>query len=201
LPATSLIAIGASAGGVESLQAFMRYLPADLDAAVVVVLHLPPGARSLLAGILGRAGGLPASDVHDGEEIEPGRIYVAPPDRHVLVEDQSFRLASGPTENAARPAIDPLFRSVAAAYGDRAIGVVLSGSLDDGTAGLADIKRHGGVAMVEDPATASHPSMPRSAIDHVDVDVVGDCQTLALRAAAVVTDWQSKNGAEDRQTS
>jgi two-component system chemotaxis response regulator CheB len=157
-----------------------------LEAAVAVVLYVSARGTSLLADILRRARALPAGEAGDGESIEPGRIYTARPDRHLLVERSRFRLAMGPPEHSARPAVDPLFRSAAEAFGPRTIGVVLSGSLADGTAGLAAIKDHGGWAMAEDPRLASLPGMPASAVEHVAVDVVGSCEELADRAALLV---------------
>jgi two-component system chemotaxis response regulator CheB len=168
----AVIAIGASAGGVEALQAVVRGLPVDLDAAVFVVLHLPPYAKSRLPDVLNRIGGLPAAFVEDGESIAPGRIYVAPPDRHLLVRSGRLELSKGPRENHSRPAIDPLFRSAARAYGARAIGVILSGALYDGSAGLMAIKARGGLAIVQDPAEAIAAGMPLSALRLVDVDNV-----------------------------
>lgn len=166
-----IITIGASAGGVEALQVALRGLPADLPAAVFVAMHLSPDSPGLLPAILTRAGALPASSPIDGAVIEPGRIYVAPSDHHMLIETTGrIRLSRGPKENHFRPAIDPLFRSAAHAFGPRVIGVVLTGALDDGTAGLWAIKRHGGVAMVQDPDEALVSSMPLSALRFVDVD-------------------------------
>jgi two-component system chemotaxis response regulator CheB len=191
MPTRSLIAIGASAGGVESLQRFVSVLPAGLDAAVAVVLHLAPKGPSVLANILSRAGVLAAAEAQDGEPVEPGRIYTARPDRHLLVEHGRFRLVVGGALHGVRPAVDPLFRSVADVYGPRAIGVILSGTLADGTEGLGAIKAHGGWAMVEDPQQASHPGMPVSALEHVDVDLVGSCEELAQRAVILVETWQA----------
>src|SRR5207247_10577502 len=127
--------IGASAGGVPALQELVRRLPADLNASIFVVLHLSPWHKSHLAEILSRAGPLPAEDAMSGAPIERGRIYVAPPNVHLLVESRYLQLWHGPKENLHRPAINPLFRSAAVAYGSRVVGVVLSGSQDDGTAG------------------------------------------------------------------
>jgi two-component system chemotaxis response regulator CheB len=185
--ATGIVAIGASAGGVESLRRLVRDLPRDLPAAVTVVLHLSANSRSLLAGILGRASLLPARQATDHCSLEDGQIYVAAPDHHLLVEDHELRVTRGPTENGVRPAVDPLFRSAAAAFGPRTVGVVLSGSLDDGTAGLFEIKRRGGWAMVQDPKEALYPAMPASAIDHVAVDVVADSGTLGAHIVSALT--------------
>src|SRR5688572_7890037 len=143
-----IVAIGASAGGIEALREVTRRLPADLQAAVFVVLHLPRDVRSSLPEILSRSGPLPAAHARDGEPVEKGRIYVAPPDRHLLLDDGRVRLTAGPSHNQLRPAVDPLFGSAARAHGSRVVGVVLSGALDDGTAGLASIKRRGGIAIV-----------------------------------------------------
>jgi two-component system chemotaxis response regulator CheB len=166
-----IVAIGGSAGAFSVLREIAAALPADLPAAVLVVIHVGPGP-TILPTILNESGPLPAKFAQDGEPIEKGRIYVAPADRHLLVEDGLMAVRHGPRENSSRPAIDPLFRSVAAARGPRAIGVVLSGALSDGAAGLVAIKRCGGIAVVQDPADADHPSMPQSAIDAADVDYI-----------------------------
>jgi two-component system, chemotaxis family, protein-glutamate methylesterase/glutaminase len=173
-----IIVIGASAGGVEAISAIAAELPADLRAAVFVVLHLSRG-RSVLPEILTRAGRLPAVHPSNGDLVHYGRIYVAPPDHHLTLEDDHIRLLHGPTENGVRPAVDPLFRSAARVYGSRAAGVVLTGSLDDGTAGLAAIKEAGGVTIVQDPAEAFAPSMPRSAIDLVGVEHILPVRKIA----------------------
>jgi two-component system chemotaxis response regulator CheB len=167
-----LIVIGASAGGVEALTDVVRHLPADIDAAVFVTIHFPPTSASALPRILSRAGKLAATHAVDGQSIERGTIYLAPPDNHLLIFRDHVRLYRGPRENGNRPAIDPMFRSAALAYGPRVIGVVLTGSLDDGTSGLLAIKRRGGVAIAQDPEDAMFPSMPQSAIEHVAVDHV-----------------------------
>ena len=174
-----LIAIGASAGGVEALRSLAAALPADLPVALAIVLHLPTSGRSVLPGILDRAGPLPCSAARDGETLAPGRIFVAPPDHHLLVTDGVLRLDRSPPEHGNRPAIDLLFASVAKAYGPRAIGVILTGTLHDGTAGLASIKAAGGVAIVQDPAEAMYPGMPASAIERVAVDHVVRLDALA----------------------
>src|SRR4051812_7572330 len=165
-----IVVVGASAGGMQALEAMAAGLPPDLNAAVFVVWHLAPGVRSMLPIVLSRASGLPAAYPKDGDPIEPGRIYVAPNDHHLLLERGYVRVAKGPKENRFRPAIDPLFRSAAYVYSTRVTGVVLSGALDDGTAGLWAIKMRGGTAVVQDPAEAVHRSMPLSALDNVTID-------------------------------
>lgn len=177
-----IVVIGASAGGVEALMALVHALPEDLPASVFIVQHVSAGAISSMPAILTRAGRLPAGHAIDGERIQPGRIYIAPPDRHLLVHHGYVRVVRGPRENHSRPAIDPLFRSAALAYTGRVIGVVLTGALDDGSAGLATIKRLGGIAMVQDPEEALVRSMPEHALAMVDVDyclgVVAIAQTI-----------------------
>lgn len=167
-----IVVIGASAGGVEALMHLVSALPADFPAAVFVTLHVPPGAPSALPGILSREGPLPAANPRDGEPIEPGRIYVAPPDHHMLVKPGCVRLSRGPRENSARPAVDPMFRTAARAYGGRVVAVVLTGTLDDGTAGMMVVKGLGGTAVVQDPEDAPFPGMPASVLQHVPVDHV-----------------------------
>jgi len=162
-------------------------LPHDLPAAVTVVLHLSPNSRSLLAPILERAGRLPACQATDHCELRDGRIYVAAPDHHLLIEAHELRVTRGPTENGTRPAVDPLFRSAAAVFGSRTVGVLLSGSLDDGTAGMFEIKRRGGFTMVQDPKEALYPGMPASAIERVAVDLVADAGMLGVRIPDALT--------------
>jgi two-component system chemotaxis response regulator CheB len=164
------IAIGASAGGVEALQDVVSRLPADLPAPVFVVLHISPFVASSLPAILSKAGPLTAVHPQDGAKIEDGCIYVAPPDHHLLIENGSVAVRMGPKENRFRPSIDALFRSAAYIYGSKAIGVILSGALDDGTSGLWSIKRLGGVSIVQEPNQARFESMPLSALNYVEVD-------------------------------
>jgi len=165
-----IVVIGASAGGVEALGALVRALPAELPAAVFVVLHVLASGTSVLPTILSRAGALPAAVPFDGEAIERGQIYVAPPDHHMLVKQSCVRITRGPRENGHRPAIDPLFRSAARAYGPRVIGVILSGLLDDGAAGLRFVKERGGMAVIQDPEDALYPGMPLSAAAITELD-------------------------------
>lgn len=167
-----VIVVGASAGGVEALTRLVSSFPADLPAAIFLVLHIPAQSPSHLPHILNRAGLLRALHPADEEAIQHGRIYVAPPDHHLLVEEGIVRIVRGPKEKRHRPAIDPLFRSAARSYGSRVAGVILTGSLDDGTAGLLAIKRRGGVAIVQDPHDTLFSSMSLSAIAHVEVDHV-----------------------------
>jgi len=159
-----LVVIGASAGGVEALREICAGFPADLDAAVLVVMHTSAHSGGLLANILNRAGPLTALNPVDGERIEKRKIYVAPPNQHMLIEDAHLRLIGGPRENRHRPAIDPTFRSSAVSYGARVIGIVLTGALDDGTSGAMVICAHGGAVIVQDPNTAMYRSMPESAL-------------------------------------
>jgi two-component system chemotaxis response regulator CheB len=167
-----LIVVGASAGGVQALQRLVAELPPELPAAVLVVLHMMSSANSVLDQILDRAGPLPVTPARDGERVERGHVYVAPPDRHLLLRGPYVHLSPGPRENGHRPAIDPLFRSAARAFGPRAVGVILSGNLDDGTDGLRLIGERGGATVVQDPDDAAYSGMPRSAIEYVGPDAV-----------------------------
>jgi two-component system, chemotaxis family, protein-glutamate methylesterase/glutaminase len=168
----ALIVVGASAGGIEALTALVRGLDPRMPAAICVVVHIPSFSYSVLPNILRRAGQLPAVHAEHGMPLEAGCIYVAPPDHHLLVVDGRLHLSRQPRENSHRPAIDPLFRSAARAFGRRAAGVVLSGALDDGTLGLVRLKQRGAVALVQDPRDAAFESMPRSALEYVDADYV-----------------------------
>jgi two-component system chemotaxis response regulator CheB len=165
-----IIVIGASAGGLKAFEILVSQLPSNFPAAVFIVWHISPDYPSLLPEILARSTPLRVKHSSGKEPIRPGHIYVAPPDYHMLVEWGNVRLSRGPKENRFRPAIDVLFRSAARSYGERVIGVVLSGSLDDGAAGLYAIKERGGIAVVQDPFDALHSSMPKAALQAVDVD-------------------------------
>ena len=177
-----VIAIGASAGAFRVLMDLAARLPADLPAAVLIVLHI--GSHpSDLPELLTARGRIPAVHPYSGQALRPGMIYVAPPDHHILLHDDAIQLSRGPREHHARPAIDPLFRSVAIACGPRAIGVVLSGRLDDGTAGAQAIKQCGGIVVVQDPDDSEQPSMPASVLENVEVD---HCVPQALLADTLI---------------
>jgi two-component system chemotaxis response regulator CheB len=164
------VAIGTSSGGLSALRRIVADLPADYPGAVFVVQHLSPGSPSQLPALLSGSGALPAVAARDGMPIEPGHIHVAPPDHHLLVERERLRVTRGPRENRHRPAIDPLFRSLAWSFGPRAVGVVLTGNLDDGTAGLWAVSSCGGTTVVQDPDNAEYPQMPANALLHNRVD-------------------------------
>jgi two-component system, chemotaxis family, protein-glutamate methylesterase/glutaminase len=165
-----IVVIGASTGGIDALREILRGLSPDLNASVFVVQHSGADAPGILHLILQRRSQIRVVTPADGERIVKGRVYLAPPDRHLILEQDRICLSRGPKENRFRPAIDPLFRSAAQVYGPRVIGVVLTGGLDDGTAGLWAVKRMGGTAIVQDPADAVVPSMPLSASRYVNVD-------------------------------
>jgi two-component system, chemotaxis family, protein-glutamate methylesterase/glutaminase len=177
--ADAVVVVGASAGGVEALVAFVANLPVTTRQAICVVLHVSPAGTSAMPDILGRAAHLPVHHPADGEPLLAGHIYVAPPDHHLEIEPGRVRLTQAPRENGHRPAIDATMRSAAAAYDGNVVGFVLSGSRDDGTAGLMAIKRRGGAAVVQDPDEALYDGMPRSAIAHVDVDAVLPLREMA----------------------
>src|SRR5262249_35762162 len=170
-----VIVIGASSGGVEALSKLLGRLPADLPAAVFVVMHVRPDAPSYLPAGPNRAGRLPVAHAVDGEPIRQSRVYVAPPGQQTYIQRGHIKVARGPRENLHRPAIDPLFRTAAHHYSNRVIGVVLTGAMDDGSAGLLAVKHAGGTAVVQDPADAAFPSMPTSAMEAVEADY---CVTL-----------------------
>ena len=199
-----IVVVGASAGGMDALQKLVSRLPAGLPASIFVVWHLSPGLKTVLPAVLSKAGPLPAINPEDGDRIQPGHIYVAPNDHHMLLEKGYMRVARGPKENRFRPAIDPLFRSAAYVYGPRVIGVVLTGALDDGTAGLWTIKLRGGTAIVQEPSDALIRSMPLSALDNVEVDYrlpvaeIGEAIARLVREPAAPAGAVSE--AEDEKT-
>lgn len=172
-----IVVIGASVGGVEAIPRLISSLPADFPASVFVVLHSPPQGPGLLPEIIRRNSALPVRHAADGEKILHGRVYVSKPDYHMMLEGNRIRVVRGPKENFHRPSIDALFRTAAECYGPRVVGVVLTGNLDDGTAGLYTVKKLGGVAIVQDPKDAVAPAMPKSALRNVKVD---RCLPLAL---------------------
>lgn len=167
-----IVCIGGSSGATAPLKAILGALPADLPAAVLIVLHIPARSLGILATVVSAAGHLPVRQAEDGMVIEPGHVYLAVPDHHLILSRGRLKLGRGPRENMARPAIDPLFRSAAVAYGSRVIGVVLSGLLNDGAAGLEAIKRCGGLAVVQDPMDAIADEMPRGAMQTTTVDLL-----------------------------
>jgi two-component system chemotaxis response regulator CheB len=184
--ASALVVVGASAGGVEALTTVAGGLPADFDAAVCVVLHLPAGTESRLADIISRAGPLTAMQARGGEQLARGRIYVAPPDRHLTVRDSQLFVVRGPHENGVRPSIDVLFRSAAVAYGRRSIAVVLSGARNDGVAGASAVGARGGCVLVQDPQESLFAALPAQTVAHDHPDGVLPLEELAPAIAAAV---------------
>ena len=174
-----VVTIGASAGGVQALLQLLAKLPADVPAIIGIVLHRSPYHETRLPMVLGRHASVRVAEPHDGEILQPGNVYVAPRDQHMVFVDGCARLTHGPKEHRTRPAADPLFRSAAAAYGSRVTGVLLSGFGSDGVLGLIHIKAVGGVSLVQDPREAIHPMMPTRAIVEDDVDAVLPLDGLA----------------------
>lgn len=199
----NIIVIGASAGGFEALKKLVAGLP-KLQASLFIVWHMSPDIRGVLPQVLNRVGKINAAHAYDNEPIAPNRIYVAPPDRHLLIEEGRLRVTRGPKENRFRPAVDPLFRSAAYTYGKRVIGVILSGALDDGTAGLWTIKHRGGIAIVQNPLDAEVPSMPENAIREVEIDYcvpVSEMSDLLVRLSKeAVTESSEVNMEDDKKT-
>lgn len=179
MDAEQVVVIGGSAGAFEELREILEALPADLPAAVMAVMHLEPRAESQLPRALGRRAALPVKFGEDGERVAAGAVYLAPPDRHMLVRDGAVVLSSGPTENYTRPAIDVLFRSAAVAFTGRCVGVLLSGQNDDGADGLRIIAECGGAALVRDPAQTIFPRMPRAAQRVISDAFVGEPAAIA----------------------
>jgi two-component system chemotaxis response regulator CheB len=185
VPKRDIIVIGGSAGAPAALHKIVAALPSDLSASIFIVTHVPVHGSMLLAGLLGALTDLPVAYARDGDRIEPGRILIGPPDRHLLLTPDGVRLGLGPRENLARPAIDALFRSAAAAFGGRVVGVVLTGMLNDGASGLLAIKQCGGATIVQDPLEAAAPDMPRAAIRTAAPDHVVGLDDLAPLLASL----------------
>jgi two-component system chemotaxis response regulator CheB len=177
-PRRDVVVVGGSAGAVEALRTVLTGLPHDFHAAVLVVIHISPSGPTRLPEILQRGCALTVEWATGDEPLAPGRVYLAPPDRHLVVMPGRVLLTHAPRENHSRPAIDPLFRSAALAYGPRVIGVVVSGRLDDGTAGLWAVKERGGIAVVQDPDNAAHADMPRNALHYTVADHIVDAADI-----------------------
>ncbi|MCK2213874.1 chemotaxis protein CheB [Actinomadura sp. ATCC 31491] len=186
-----LVVVAASAGGVDPLRNLLAGLPGDLPAAVLVVLHVPPHSKSVLAGILDRAGPLPAAPALDGEQIRPGRVYVARPDHHLLVQDGRIRLSRGPQHNGHRPAADALFLSAALDAGPHVAAVVLSGALDDGARGSEAVHRQGGAVAVQSLEECVFPGMPSAALA-----AVPEAEELTVQKLAAWVEHQSRTPVE-----
>jgi two-component system, chemotaxis family, protein-glutamate methylesterase/glutaminase len=183
-----IIVVGTSMGGIQALQNLFREIPPEINAAMLVVMHVSPHHKSQLPAVLSQHSQIPAFHALDGARIERGKIYVAPPDNHLIIHNGTMRVVRGPRENWSRPAIDPLFRSAANSYGQRVIGVILTGNLDDGTAGAQAIRSQGGKVLVQDPDTAPYSSMPASVIQHVKPDHVASVQELARHIIRLVSE-------------
>lgn len=175
----NIIVIGASAGGFEALKQLVAALPASLEAAIFIVWHMSPDVQGILPHVLNKQQFFNAHNAIDMDPIVMGRIYVAPPDRHLLIEKDKVRVTHGPKENGFRPAVDPLFRSAAYHLRSRVIGIILSGALDDGASGLWAVKKYGGLAIVQDPDEAEVPSMPQNAMRAVQVDHIVTISDMA----------------------
>jgi two-component system, chemotaxis family, protein-glutamate methylesterase/glutaminase len=186
-----LVVIGASAGGVEALCRVVKDLPADFGAAVLIVMHI--GESSSLPSILNRCGTLPCRFVADNPVMERGHVYIAPPHYHMRVEDGKIALSQGPRENLRRPSIDPLFRSASRLYRDKVVGIILTGALDDGSAGLFAIKSRGGITIVQDPDEAFQPSMPAQALRHTKIDYRLPIRKIAPLLVRLVGRSRGKN--------
>lgn len=165
-----IIVMGASTGGFDAFKKIIAGLPPDFSTPIFIVWHMSPDIRGILPEVLNRTNRIVAAHAYNNEEIKPNRIYVAPPDHHMLIEADKILVTHGPKENRFRPSVDPLFRSAAYAYGKRVIGVILSGALDDGTAGLWTVKHYGGTAIVQNPMEAEVSSMPENAMREVKID-------------------------------
>lgn len=189
-----IIVVGASAGGVEALSQMAEKLPPGLPASLFVVCHFPPGETSILPELLSRAGPLLATHARDGEPYHPGHIYIAPPDYHLLLQNGRMQVAHGARENGHRPAIDPLFRTAARVHGRRVIGVVLTGALSDGVAGLMAVRAEGGIGVVQDPADARVASLPQNAWSIAGADYVVPLARIAPLLSELVRRPVSEGG-------
>ncbi|CAN7692768.1 chemotaxis protein CheB [Rhizobium sp. LjRoot98] len=181
----NVVAIGGSAGAIKPLNAILEKLPRDLNATIIVVIHIPADSSGVHTAIASRSP-FPVVIVQDGMALESGKVFIAPPDHHLLLIGDVFKLGKGPRENLARPAIDPLFRSVALSVGPRAIGLILSGMLNDGASGLSSIKRCGGVALVQAPSTSEAAAMPIAALEATPMDLSAGAGELASAIARYV---------------
>ncbi|RYX88507.1 chemotaxis protein CheB, partial [bacterium] len=182
----------ASTGGIETLLRILSGLPEDLPASIFIVQHISPHSKGYLAKIFDNACSLKVVEAVDNQPIEKGYVYVAPPDKHLLVKKDVIKVIRGPKENRTRPAIDPLFRSAAASYTTQVIGVILTGALNDGTAGLLAVKECGGITLVQSPSDAICPSMPQSALDNVDVDYCLNSSEIANKLVSIVYEESNK---------
>lgn len=202
-----IIVMGASTGGFEAFKKIIKGLPDDFNTPIFIVWHTAPNIRGILPNVLNEVNTIYAAHAYDNEPIKPNRIYIAPPDHHLLVEKGNVRVTRGPKENHFRPAVDPLFRSAAYTYGKRVVGAILSGALDDGTAGLWTVKHYGGIAIVQDPSEAEVASMPQNAMREVKIDYcvpVAELPSLLVRLskeplsenADVMQDEQTKKEIE-----
>jgi two-component system, chemotaxis family, protein-glutamate methylesterase/glutaminase len=188
-----IIVIGASAGGLNAIGEMASQLPPDINAAVFIVLHLSKAALGdILVNRVQRNSLLPCKLAEDREPIKAGNIYIAPPDRHLLVKEDHVLLGHGPTENRFRPSIDVLFRSAAASYGEKTIGVVLTGFLNDGTAGMMAIKSSGGYCLVQDPNEAEYPDMPLSVLETLEVDQVAPLKNMGTAILKIINEAKEK---------
>jgi two-component system chemotaxis response regulator CheB len=188
-----IIAIGASAGGLNAINELTQQLPADIDAAIFVVLHLSKAAiGDMLLLRVQKHTKLKCSIAGDGDKIEPGHIYIAAPDSHLLVRDNKTLIGRGPAENRFRPSVDVLFRSVAASHGEKVIGIILTGFLNDGTIGMVSIKRSGGHCIVQDPNEAEYPDMPLSVLETMEVDYCIPIKEMAAVILKIIARATSK---------
>jgi two-component system chemotaxis response regulator CheB len=189
-----IIAIAGSAGAVREITAIVAGLPGEFSGSIFIVVHTSADGPGLLAQVLGRAGRLPVVNPRSGDVVRPGHVYVAPPDHHLIVSRGHIELVRGPKENGFRPAADPLFRSVARTYGSRAVGIIVSGGMDDGTLGLQAIKERGGIAIVQDPEEALYSGMPQSALRNVSVDHVMRAGMIPQKLVELARNGQVRGG-------